>query len=345
MKLHSDTLILLHKSLKESLKICLICCVIVFGSIELEAASTKSYSENSITKNSELAKRYLKLGNSYREAGNFDLAFHYISLGQQTFHKQRNFDERYWYAVSLEFLGYCYRDMSDFARARNYFEQSLPIYRQIISMRQGSQIAIKEVIKKLEQEIIFLANSSNDSFADSRKIANSSPDTQIETTVLNLDNRRLTKFPDDITRKKIENISISNNRFTNFPDEILNYPTVKILNISFNRIRNFPDLSKLQSLEYLNLSDNRIIEVDASIGKLKNLEYLNLANNRQLKNISLEIGKLRNTLKILDIRNTRIDESLIRQLTRELPNTNIISGNDKKRTNTYNFDSTAGEEW
>jgi hypothetical protein len=79
---------------------------------------------------------------------------------------------------------------------------------------------------------------------------------------------------------------------------------------------------------------------------LQKLEYLNLSNNRQLKNISLEIGKLRNTLKILDIRNTRIDESLIRQLTRELPNTNIISGNDKKKNNnTLNFDSPFGEEW
>jgi tetratricopeptide (TPR) repeat protein len=196
-----------------------------------------SINSKSSTPNSELAKRYLKLGNSYRESGNFELALHYLALGQQPFFKQRNFDESYWYAVSLEYMAYCFRDMGNNLEARYHLEQSLAIYQKIIGMRQGSQSAMREVIQKLENEL------------RSAQYQTSNSEAQIETPVLNLDNRRLTKFPDDITRKKIDNISIANNRFTNFPDEILNFPTVKILDVSFNRIRNFPDLSKLQSLE------------------------------------------------------------------------------------------------
>jgi len=219
-------------------------------------------------------------------------------------------------------------------------------------MQHGSQYAVRELIQNLERELALplmrncpaIGNATFcKNFSNAFSIGNES---QVETSVLNLDNRRLTRFPSDITRKRIDNISISKNRFTNFPDEILAYPTLKVLNVSFNRIRILPDLSRLQNLEYLNFSDNRITDVDGSIGKMSNLEYLNLANNRQLKNISLEIGKLRNTLKILDIRNTRIDESLVRQLTRELPNTNIISGNDRKRnTNSLDFDIPFGEDW
>ena len=316
--------------------------------VKTNPSKTSNYqAKASPTSNSELAKRYLKLGNSYRESGNFELALHYIKTGKQTFSRQRNFDDSYWYAVSLEYLAYCYRDVGNLSKARTLLEQSLEIYRSIINMRQGSQYAVSEVVQNLERELAsgkYCDAGRNATLKNNNSGKNIANELQIETFVLNLDNRRLTKFPDDITRKRIDNISISKNRFANFPDEVLVYPSLKVLNVSFNRIRNFPDLSRLQSLEYLNFSDNRITDVDGSIGKLQKLEYLNLANNRQLKNISLEIGKLRNTLKVLDIRNTRIDESLIRQLTRELPNTNIISGNERKRnTNSLDFNSSFGE--
>ena len=331
--------------------------------------------------NIDLAKRYLKLGNSYRQLGNFDLAFHYIKLAQQTFIRQRNFDETYWYAASLEYLGYCHRDIGDNSQARSLLQQSLSIYQRIIKMEQGSQYAVREVIRNLEREIPTGAEKETITNPPNKKIivVPPSPTPATITTnvrqvvyteqcvcgytpasqcicppplcssctpteqngdwgaVVNLDDRRLTRFPTDFKRERIDNISIVRNRFTNFPEEITRYSTLRVLNASFNRIRNFPDLSRLQNLEYLNFSDNRLIEVDGTIGKLKNLKYLNLSNNRQLKNISLDIGNLRNTLKELDIRNTKIDEGWIRQLIRELPNTNIIVGNEKKRSNSQNL--------
>ena len=325
--------------------------------------SAKNYSttvNTNSTVNQDLAKRYLKLGNSYREAGDFGLAFEFLELGQQSFQRQRNFEERYWYAVSLEFLGYCFRDMGNFQKARELFSQSLSIYRRILTMPQGSHYAVSELIQNLEVELTLAKCGSEKPRNSCPKFKSSCPkfkttncnnptntvrtggtvrgfegvqEAQIETDIVNLDNQRLTSFPDNISRKTITNISLAHNRFTSFPDEILRYSTLEVLNISFNRINNFPDLSRLQNLEYLDFSNNRIREVDASIGKLQELEYLNLSNNRQLRNISFDIGKLRNSLKVLDIRNTRIDESTIRQLTRELPNTNILSGNTERNRN------------
>lgn len=320
----------------------------------------------SVNTDAELGKRYIKLGNSYREAKEFEFALHYINYGMLTFYQQRNFDEKYWYAVGKEYLGYCYRDMGNYLEACHLFEAALAIYSSILSMEDGSQYVMNQQIRNVEQELHLLkkhlpsvstiaarhptsgANDivndvvRNDFAARNNNNSNnnqSQNNNQSESFVINLDNMKLTKFPDDIARNRVDNISIIGNRFTAFPDEVLKYRTLKAINASFNRIANFPDLSRLQELEYLDLSNNRISEVDGTVGNLQNLRYLNLSNNTRLRNISLNIGRLRNSLKELDLRNTKVNELLIRQLIRELPNTNILTGNDKKRPQNFDFNN------
>ena len=335
----------------------------------------------------ELGKRYIKLGNSYREVKMYECALHYVNYGMLIFYQQRNFDEKYWYAVGKEYLGYCIRDMGNYLEACYLFEEALAIYSSILSMEYGSQYILNQQIKNMEQELHLLKKhlpsaSNNDRSivrTNNREVSNNyinniiaginvnncnahdnfndnandfvdntnndinnipvnSSQQQFGSFVVNLDNMRLTKFPDNFTKNRIDNISIVRNRFTSFPDEVLRYRTLKTINASFNRIANFPDLSRLQELEYLDLSNNKISEVDGTVGNLRNLKYLNLSNNTKLKNISLDIGKLRNSLQELDIRNTRINERLIRQLIRELPNTNILVGTERRQSQNQNFD-------
>jgi hypothetical protein len=56
------------------------------------------------------AIRMLKLGNTYREARDYDLAQKYINQGLEALTKSGN---RYWQATGYEYLGLTYRDMGD----------------------------------------------------------------------------------------------------------------------------------------------------------------------------------------------------------------------------------------
>lgn len=97
-----------------------------------------------------LGVRYLKLGNSYREARNYDLAQYYIKRGIDMIRGRAG---GYWEAVGYEYLGLLYRDMGDRQLALEYLRTAASLYDRVVNMRnnQGSDEALRAVIADVEQ--------------------------------------------------------------------------------------------------------------------------------------------------------------------------------------------------
>lgn len=105
---------------------------------------------NGVGSAENLGVRYLKLGNSYREARNYDLAQYYIKRGIDMIRGKAG---GYWEAVGYEYLGLLYRDMGDRQLALEYLRTAASLYDRIVNMRngQGSDEALRAVIADVEQ--------------------------------------------------------------------------------------------------------------------------------------------------------------------------------------------------
>ena len=338
---------------------------IAFSFMSRETAQRTNTS--SIDRN-ELGKRYLKLGNTYRESKDYANALKYLQMGQDIFNRQRNTNEMYWYAVSQEYLGYYYRDLNQLDNARALLSDAKRIFTEIIVQVDGSQFAINENVanknmvqakssQNLKQtcpdfinridDFPFELNEIKSRIRTPRNIKSDSKHlpSRVQTPrvniniVVNFSNRNLTDFPGNFTGNQIDNLIISYNLLQRFPERISSFLTLQVLDISHNQISQFPYLNNLSRLRHLNFSNNQLTEIDASIGALRSLRYLNLSNNPNLNYISNEIFNLQN-LDLLDISNTALPRYFIDDLMAKLPNTNIIYSPTPTPapTNNINFD-------
>jgi len=112
---------------------------------------------STLLKSTELTERYLKLGNTYREAKQFDIALIYLNKGLTLAINSNNV---YWTAVAYEFKGYLYRDNGDVLSAKEYLEKAKVIYEKIIKMEKGSNQAVDLVIQGLNNKKVNLANTT-----------------------------------------------------------------------------------------------------------------------------------------------------------------------------------------
>ncbi len=98
----------------------------------------------------ENAIEFLKLGNSWREAQDYDNAKFYLDKGYNMIQKYNN---DYWTAVAYEYYGYYYRDIGDKEQALDYLEKAYEIFRQIITLKTGSPTAVLTTINNLKRNI------------------------------------------------------------------------------------------------------------------------------------------------------------------------------------------------
>lgn len=98
----------------------------------------------------------------------------------------------------------------------------------------------------------------------------------------------------------------SNKNLETFPEDILKQlPDVCQLDLSYNKIKNVEDhIAKFKELRHLDLSHNQLKELSAGFEALQNLETLNLANN-QLTTFPIVLTKLPN-LKTLNLKGNTI---------------------------------------
>ena len=74
------------------------------------------------------ALRYIKLGNTLREAQQYDLSEKYLRQGLQIITEQ---GDKYWEAATYENLGLLYKDEDKPEDAARYFNKALALYRQL----------------------------------------------------------------------------------------------------------------------------------------------------------------------------------------------------------------------
>ena len=272
----------------------------------------------------ELGKRYLKLGNTYRESGNFDKAEEYLEQGRNLVSR-----DGYWSATANEFLGYLYRDMvssgnysdnSDYllALAKENMEQALKGFQKAVKQPDGSPLALSELMQNIEQ--INGAIESNSQTSDGT--TGNNPQSYGNGKIINIDNSKIKEIPSDLP-VTMENFSAVHNKIKEIPSDLSRYPKLKYLNLKKNKISSIENgINGLKELKILNCSDNKIKSLPQNIGELKQLEVLDVSNNK-LKDIPSSILTLKN-LKVLDISGNKIQFSEIAAFLKNMPNTNII---------------------
>lgn len=154
----------------------------------------------------DLGVRYLKLGNTYRENGNYDLAQVYLKKGLDMV---RNRGSRYWEAVGYEYLGLVYRDMGERSLALEYLRTAESIFRTILNPREPerSDMALRQVIDDIEF---------------SRRPAIVDPAYRSENERLRLENQRLT----DINRQLTDRVSELENRIRRIEADMSQRPSL-----------------------------------------------------------------------------------------------------------------------
>jgi Leucine-rich repeat (LRR) protein len=254
-----------------------------------------------------LAIRNLKLANSYREGKNYDKALKLLNSSIAKFENKSDWNSKYWLATTYEYLGYVNRDIKKMDEARVNFEKALKIYRALIKQKDGSQWALDDIIKNIENAI-----DSIDPFSGNIKGAN----------VVNYDNLKLKELPQDIP-KNATNISFADNKFKEFPAGLSNYKNIRYLSLKNNKLTGINEsLYDLKNLTWLDLSKNKIKKVNPGFRKLTNLKVLDLSNNK-LKDIPLDIIHIQN-LKVLNLKGNKIPFDKIKNLIKSMPNTNIM---------------------
>ncbi len=120
---------------------------------------------------------------------------------------------------------------------------------------------------------------------------------------LKASNNRLQHLPDTLGQlKNLKYLELSNNAFADIPSPVFNL-SLEYLDLSHNRIRVFQVLSGalINNLKHLDLSHNLFTSVSNDLGTLQELRFLDLSDN-QLRTLPSSISQLQN-LEVLDLSN------------------------------------------
>lgn len=141
-------------------------------------------------------------------------------------------------------------------------------------------------------------------------------------------------------------VNLFDNRFSTFPTEVLSYKYLLHLDISSNQLSTLPDnLNQMAWLTELNVNKNQLTELPHSIYQLKQLKQLYLRHNKittisdeiaqlsKLKELDLALNDLKTLpegikklpkLKKLILVGNPMTEDYVKQLKKEMPNTDIF---------------------
>ncbi len=272
----------------------------------------------------QIGIRYLKLGNTYREAGSYDKAEEFLTLGKSFFKNKTGWEYDYWRAVSDEYFGFLYKEVSSIQENSNnkeYFKQvsiehftrALASYKKLIAQEDGSFVPLEQILASI---VSLGSGGSNSKETKQEKYA------QVGTNVLNYERLKLREIPVGVPAD-VKNLTLAENKFRDFPSGLTNFKDLEYLNLSQNKIKTVSgDIEQLSKLNWLDLSNNNLKELPLTFCNLENLEELNLMNNK-LKTLPPCFCKLKN-LKVLNLKGNNLPYSIISNLQKCLPNTNIF---------------------
>ncbi|ROL56577.1 hypothetical protein D9V84_07660 [Bacteroidetes/Chlorobi group bacterium Naka2016] len=253
----------------------------------------------------EYAKRLLKLANTNVWLEKYDEASQLVDEAKKILSKFNSWESKYWTAVADETLGHIYFQMGNYDFAEKYYLEANTKFKELISSTyKGSQYATKELIEQSKE--IGTVKKGQKELSQNKKIVNLSYSNV--TGFLNL--------PQDL-----ESFVAENSNLNKFPAELYGKKNLKILVLSNNRL-NDAVLREMPNLEYLDLSNNNLSNVQFDLATTKNLKFVNLSSNR-LKKVPIELISMKD-LKLVDLRNNQIPFSEIANLIQNLPNTTIL---------------------
>lgn len=83
------------------------------------------------------------------------------------------------------------------------------------------------------------------------------------------------------------------------PPEIGCLKSLEFLDLSFNKIRSLPtEITYLNALISLKVANNKLVEIPSGLSSLQRLEILDLSNNRLASVECLELGSMHNLQKL-----------------------------------------------
>lgn len=130
---------------------------------------------------------------------------------------------------------------------------------------------------------------------------------EVETPYLHLQNKGLSKLPQNINTLQVKEIILTGNNFTEFPAEVLNMPQLEELLIGHNPVSRLPDnLESLKNLKRLSINATQIKEFPSDLSALESLETIGLDHN-EFKKVPEPILTIPN-LKRLGLNNNKLTD-------------------------------------
>ena len=142
---------------------------------------------------------------------------------------------------------------------------------------------------------------------------------------LNLRKQKLTAIPKDVFKfTHLQELNLSRNKITNLPSALFKLTNLEVLDVSANKIDTLPSgIGKLVNIKKLILNQNVITQLPKTIGNLSKMYLLDLWGN-YVKEFPDAILKLKNTLKVIDMRVISISEDQQEDMVKQLPNTKFF---------------------
>lgn len=124
-----------------------------------------------------------------------------------------------------------------------------------------------------------------------------------KTGVCTLSGLKLEELPDELFKIiKLRSLDVSLNRISRFPPNLSQMTNLKVLNLSGNRLTDI-NVQKMTKLENLNAKSNLILQFP-NLSLCKQLKMLDLSNNK-IKNFPKNLSVLQH-LSMIDVRNNEI---------------------------------------
>lgn len=262
----------------------------------------------------ELGKRYIKLGGSFRESGEFALSKKFLDKGLKIVEQKNN---KYWSAVGKEYLGYYWRDRAQIEGKEKYYsyaltnlDEALKIYRNVLKVDPSSILALKNAIKNLRSGHAYagiedykegeinsdLGGSSEMNYTDKalealynhnfnlakkylKRILKENPDSEMAKYLLYII-PKIEKYPSPgLNYQKITIVT----SMKELKSDYINHEEVDIIDLSnSDGVTRVPrEIADFPNVEILNLSNNDITKIkdDDALCELQNLRILDLSYN------------------------------------------------------------------
>jgi Leucine-rich repeat (LRR) protein len=142
---------------------------------------------------------------------------------------------------------------------------------------------------------------------------------------LNLSANRLTFLPVAIAKlKNLEELEIAFNHIRTVPKEIGTLSKLKRFMAAKNNLKSVPvEMAKLTSMDILDFSYNWFTTIPVTLTQLPNLKALDMSFNRLLTSYPPQIKNLQ-SLKLFNLKSTKIPDSKIKELNTILPDCTVL---------------------